>query len=457
MHSTSLSGSLAEYDYVDHTDRLTPTASRASRLFITEDLSAGPGNSGGPVFGLLDYSDGSTDWGVVGVHVGGTSGEDALAVGIDRAVYDLIKEAESTSGGSTLRDDHGDTRSTATTVALNRPVSGNLETKGDIDYFRFVLNSTGTITAYTTGATDTLGTLRNGLGNVIATNDDSGSRENFSIKRELNLGTYYIAVSAYSNEETGTYSLRISFTETETIKLPDLAVNSISVDRRQVVAGEAISVDSDISNQGDKDSGVFTEGLYLSKDRIITTGDTRLANFTKASVGAGTSKRFSFKVVIPKNTTPGTYYIGYILDIGDIIRETNESNNTGSTQIEAVKPALDLILDGSGYVAGENIQHPSGNTFDQVLLTGRSIKLKAKPGRVTRVSFMDINGDIVQVEYSGAGTFTVTLDSTTFKPPAYPSRYNQSIRYVTGKPSIVIEEQTPAPSLASSQLERSTR
>ena len=54
------------------------------------------------------------------------------------------------------------------------------------------------------------------------------------------------------------------------------------------------------------------------------------------------------------------------------------------------------------------------------MLTGPYIKLKAKPGQITRVSFMDEDEDIVQVEFSGAGTFTVTLDPATFLPAAFP-------------------------------------
>ena len=101
--------------------------------------------------------------------------------------------------------------------------------------------------------------------------------------------------------------------------------------------------------------------------------------------------------------------------------------------------ASDLVLEGSGDVVGENIQHPSGNIFDQVLLTGQSVKLRAKENQITRVSFMDENEDIVQVEFSGIGTFTVNLDPATFLPPAIPPRYNQAVEYVTGKPSVVIE------------------
>ena len=98
-----------------------------------------------------------------------------------------------------------------------------------------------------------------------------------------------------------------------------------------------------------------------------------------------------------------------------------------------------IVLSGYGNVVGENIRHPSGNIFDQVLLTGQSIKLQAKPGQITRVSFMDEDGDIVQVEFSGAGNFTVTLDPATYLPSAFPAKYNQDVMYVTGKPTVVIE------------------
>ena len=101
--------------------------------------------------------------------------------------------------------------------------------------------------------------------------------------------------------------------------------------------------------------------------------------------------------------------------------------------------AQPLVLDGTGDIVGENIQHPSGNVFDQILLAGETIRLQAKPNQITRVSFMDETEDIVQVEFSGAGSFTVTLDPATFLPAAIPPRYNQDVEYVTGKPSVVVD------------------
>ncbi len=139
---------------------------------------------------------------------------------------------------------------------------------------------------------------------------------------------------------------------------------------------------------------------------------------------------------------------GSTLTTGALTASTNywvQVTNTGGTAdsdtavITVSAPPIPLVLDGSGDIAGEDIQHANGNVFDQILLTGEFVQLQAKPGQITRVSFMDDNEDIVQVEFSGNGTFTVTLDPATFLPPAVPPRYNQSVEYVTGKPSVVID------------------
>ena len=121
------------------------------------------------------------------------------------------------------------------------------------------------------------------------------------------------------------------------------------------------------------------------------------------------------------------------------ITNAGGGGDSDTAVITVAAPTVPLVLDGSGDIAGENIQHPNGNVFDQILLTGESIQLQARPGQITRVSFMDETEDIVQVEFSGVGTFTVTLDPTTFLPPAIPPRYNQAVEYVTGRPNVVID------------------
>jgi hypothetical protein len=92
---------------------------------------------------------------------------------------------------------------------------------------------------------------------------------------------------------------------------------------------------------------------------------------------------------------------------------------------------------GGGNVVGTDIRHPNGNIFDQVLLTGAVATVHAAPGKVLRVSYLDLNDDIVQVEFAGSGAATIALDNSS--GPAAPVKYNQStVPYMKGHASIVI-------------------
>ncbi|HVU25414.1 MAG TPA: immunoglobulin domain-containing protein [Opitutus sp.] len=91
---------------------------------------------------------------------------------------------------------------------------------------------------------------------------------------------------------------------------------------------------------------------------------------------------------------------------------------------------------GSGIVLGADILHPNGNRFDQVLLTGAAEAIANQGGRITRTSFIDLNDDIVQVEFSGPGTLAVVLDDAA--GPAQPLNYNQAVDYMKGHAGIVI-------------------
>jgi hypothetical protein len=83
-----------------------------------------------------------------------------------------------------------------------------------------------------------------------------------------------------------------------------------------------------------------------------------------------------------------------------------------------------------------DIQHPNGNIFDQVLLSGAAATITADPGQITRLSYVDLTNDIVQVEFSGAGSLSVVLDNSS--GPALPTNYNQAVNYMKGHAGIVI-------------------
>lgn len=96
-------------------------------------------------------------------------------------------------------------------------------------------------------------------------------------------------------------------------------------------------------------------------------------------------------------------------------------------------------VSGAGRIVATDIVHPNGHVFDQVLLEGSAATVTAAAGKTTRASFIDLDGDIVQVEFSGAGSLSIVLDQ--FSGPAAPVHYDQpAVRYATGHASLVIAD-----------------
>ena len=85
----------------------------------------------------------------------------------------------------------------------------------------------------------------------------------------------------------------------------------------------------------------------------------------------------------------------------------------------------------------QGIVHPNGNIYDQFLLTGAAGTITTEAGKIARISFLDEDSDIVQVELSGAGAVTVCLANAT--GPQAPLLYNQSgVEYMQGKPTVIL-------------------
>ena len=110
--------------------------------------------------------------------------------------------------------DHGNTPATATLIAPTSTTSGVIGPDGDLDYFRLAITEPGLLTIRTTGNTDTIGTLYLGDpedGSELASNDDwEGAQENdfnFRITLPLGPGQYYLKVSGFDREVTGSYQL----------------------------------------------------------------------------------------------------------------------------------------------------------------------------------------------------------------------------------------------------------
>lgn len=113
------------------------------------------------------------------------------------------------------------------------------------------------------------------------------------------------------------------------------------------------------------------------------------------------------------------------------------SAGTSLSQPAVVGVTSGVKVLGGGREVATNLTHSNGNVYDQILVTGTSVAVTADYRQATRTSFVDLNGDIVQVELSGPGTLSIVLDAAT--GPAVAAAYNQpDVQYMKGHAGIVL-------------------
>ena len=102
-------------------------------------------------------------------------------------------------------DDHGDSISDATHLALGGSRAGRIEPASDVDYFRIETVSSGILVVYTEGILDTVCTLYDVSGSYLEENDDSDAGTNCQLTFSVDPGTYYVHVASFSGESIGDY------------------------------------------------------------------------------------------------------------------------------------------------------------------------------------------------------------------------------------------------------------
>ena len=116
-------------------------------------------------------------------------------------------------GGSPSQDDHGNTATQATPVALSATrtasVPGQLNPAADVDYFSVDLPHAGVVVVETTGSTATVGTVWQ-AGEELATADRGGTGQNFWLSVRVAPGPVVIAVAG-NGRQTGAYTLHVTF------------------------------------------------------------------------------------------------------------------------------------------------------------------------------------------------------------------------------------------------------
>ncbi|HWA85322.1 MAG TPA: hypothetical protein VG710_03805 [Opitutus sp.] len=221
---------------------------------------------------------------------------------------------------------------------------------------------------------------------------------------------------------------------------------------------------------GRGDEALFNrpQDLYVDTDGTIYVADEW--NYAIRAITAGTAPEFDAQ---PQNATlsaGGNATLTTRADVSDTsYRWEVDGNAIGNengpaltlTNVQPVKAGLYVAFAANGLIETPSnaavvgvassskvigtgmelqptdIHHPNGNIFDQVLLTGVAETITADPGQITRTSFIDLDDNIVQVEFAGAGSLSLVLSASS--GPAQPTSYNQpGVNYMKGHAGIVI-------------------
>jgi hypothetical protein len=149
-------------------------------------------------------------------------------------------------------------------------------------------------------------------------------------------GQYYILlITNYSqqpaeitfSQTAGTGSLDCSY------DWPDLIVQNPNVDPVSNEPGDSVFTSCVMTNQGNGDAGSSYLRYYLSSDTLFDNGDLELGSDSIGNIGVDQSISQNETLVIPSNTTAGSWFILYFADADNQIEELDENNNLNFIQI----------------------------------------------------------------------------------------------------------------------------
>ena len=284
----------------------------------------------------------------VDISLGDVNGDGAVDL-VDALILIQYSEDPSNSAlppGIGEGDDHGDTLSEATQVALGSSTAGSL-LAGDTDYFCVTMSSPGTLVAYTTttGSTDTYGSIWDDSGSVLAEDDESGARSNFLVFASVGAGTYYIEVRGYSSSTTGNYTLHVAGGPS------DLVVESPSVSDSTLLFRHPFMLQVTVRNQGAGPADATTLDYYRSTDATISSSDTRVDSGYVSLLFSSDASAASISLIAPEDA--GTYYYGACVQ--SVVGESNTDNNCSDAVRVTVSQMSQMYWTSAGRIQRANL------------------------------------------------------------------------------------------------------
>lgn len=169
---------------------------------------------------------------------------------------------------------------------------------------------------------------------------------------------------------------------------------------------------------------------------VVDLGGTHTFS-AKANGTAPISYQWSRNGAVIEGATSDTLHLASIgvADAGfySVIATNSAGSDSAWSDVGIVSSTK---VGGAAVEVGSNITHPNGKRYDQILLQGTQATIQSQDGDVTRLSFIDLNDDIVQLGFSGQGTLSLVLEDA--RGPSLALNYAQAVTYMKGHAGIVI-------------------
>jgi PKD repeat protein len=117
------------------------------------------------------------------------------------------------------------------------------------------------------------------------------------------------------------------------VEYPDLVIQDQNLDQDSVEPGSSLNASCGVHNEGNGEAGSSHLRYYLSSDTIYDGDDLELGSDSVGPLAPGQTESQNETLIIPSNTTTGTWYILFYADANHQTEESDENNNLDFNQL----------------------------------------------------------------------------------------------------------------------------
>jgi hypothetical protein len=241
---------------------------------------------------------------------------------------------------------------------------------------------------------------------------------------------------------------QITYSGTVSLKLPDLAITSLTTDKSTYNANETITVTAVVRNQGIVGSGASTARLTLGP-HTVDRGVPALA------VGATQTITYTVTALAYSSTTTLTATV--TADATNTVTESNESNNSASRNITINASLPDLTItslttDKTAYEAGETVNviatvrnqgYTAANSFIIRLTTNPATSIQDKTISLAANAATTLTYSFISPSYLDATNMTIQVMADASNVITESNESNNAATKIIGinalRPDLIIE------------------